>query len=102
MRKEASAKISSLAQYSAGLEEKPTERLKAAKLLRAAEKFTERLRVEEKKRVVCYESYEWVRGPLAVLECITMVVDCIVMMVGPQTVKDENNLEFLQLLNPRR
>ena len=93
-RKEALAEISSIVQYSAGLE----ERLRSAKLLRAAEKFTERLRVEEKKRVVRDESYEWVRGPLTVLECIMMVVQCIVMMVDPQTVKDANNLEFLQLI----
>ena len=49
----------------------------------------------EEKQAMCYE---WVRGPLTVLECIIMVVDCIFMMVDPQTVKGANNLEFLQLI----
>ena len=98
LRKKVLARISFLEQTSAGLEEKPAEGLRAAELWLAARSLKERLRVAEEKRVVRYESYEWVQGPLTVLECIMMVVQCIAMMVDPQTVKDANNLEFLQLI----
>ena len=98
LRKKVLARISFLEQTSAGLEEKPAEGLRAAELRLAARMLTERLRVAEEKRVVRYESYEWVQGPLTVLECIMMVMQCIIMMVDPQTVKDFNNLEFLQLI----
>ena len=93
-RKEALARINSLVQTPAGFAKHFTEEWRAKASLTV---IGSELRVNyiiEKKRMV---RYEWVRGPLTVLECIMMAVECIVMMVDPQAMKDANNLDFLQL-----
>ena len=81
LRKKVLARISFLEQTSAGFEEKPAEGLRAAELWLAARMLTERLRVAEEKRVVCYESYEWVQGPLTILECIMKMMQTNVFLM---------------------